>query len=463
MNNFYQNETIAAISTPPGEGGIAVVRISGKESLGILKNIFYTDNGKPVKFETHRLVHGEIRDARKNKTIDSVMCVYMKSPNSFTGEDTVEIYCHGGYIVPRQVLELVLAYGATPAEAGEFTKRSFLNGKMDLSQAEAVANIIHAQTETGVHYAETQLRGELSKRINELKDDLLDILAEVEAHVDFPEEDIEESIKQQIVFRCNRISDMVNSLIESYNTGKIFKNGIITAILGKPNVGKSSLLNQLLRQERAIVSPVAGTTRDFIEEVIDLDGIPLKITDTAGIRTTTDEIEKIGVGLAEKKAKEAELLIIVIDASSQLDKDDIEVLNCIGNKKSVVILNKSDLENKTDASQISHYTQTPVVRVSALKGDGLDELKRAIHNSVLEGKTTRESSEVILTDLRHKECLEKCNKHIEAFLKLLETDESPEFLAIDIRAALDSLGEITGEVTTEDILGRIFSKFCIGK
>lgn len=463
--NYIINETIAAISTPPGEGGIAVVRISGPDALKVLKEVFYLKNKeRPGYFESHKLIHGVIYNKKTDRIVDSVMATYMKSPNTYTGEDTAEIYCHGGYIIPQKIIELIIFNGARPAEAGEFTKRAYLNGKMDLTQAEAVANIIHAQTESGAVYAEQQLQGLLSEQINKLKDIVLDILAEIEAHLDFPEEDIEETVKAHIIDRTETVLDSVNDLISSYNKGRIFKHGIVTAILGKPNVGKSSLLNRLLNKERAIVSPHAGTTRDFIEEVIDLDGIPLKIIDTAGMRSTTDEIEKAGVSLAGKKANEAELLIIVLDGSSSLDDDDFHVLDNIGGKKCVVILNKTDLGINIKSEQLKPYVRnSQIVDISALTGEGIELLKRTLHSIVLESDNKYESNEVILTDLRHKNCLSNCASHLSKFLEMLRNDESPEFLAMDIRAALDSLGEITGEITTEDILGRIFSKFCIGK
>lgn len=466
INNYLSDDTIAAIATPPGEGGIAVIRISGSNSLNIVKTIFMKNHRVGEDFFTsHKLVHGSIIEPDTGKKVDDVMCTYLKSPNTYTGEDTVEIYSHGGYIVPRKILDLLIRQGSRSAEAGEFTKRAYMNGKMDLSQAEAVANIIHAQTEYGLLHAENQLAGMLSDKVNSLKDNILDILAEIEAHVDFPEEDIEESIKSEIIGKSTNILNSVNQLIRSYNTGKIYKNGIKTAILGKPNVGKSSLLNQLLMEERAIVSPVAGTTRDFIEEIIDMNGIPLKITDTAGMRDTSDEVEMIGVNMTGRKAKEAEFLIIVIDGSSKLDNDDIEVLKCIGQKKCVLIINKSDLESRIDRDLLSDYSgNNPLVEISALKGEGIEELKEIITKTILETENTMaDSSEIILTDARHKDCLEKCRIHLEKFLKLINEDESPEFLAIDLRFALDSLGEITGEITTEDLLGRIFSKFCVGK
>lgn len=464
-DNLLNDDTIAAISTPPGEGGIAVLRISGPESLSILKKIFKPGGDKDKShFETHKMFYGSIIDPETDNRIDNVMSVYFQSPKSYTGEDTVEIYSHGGNIVPNSILKLLIKAGARPADPGEFTKRAFLNGKIDLTQAEAVANIIHAQTDTGLRYAEKQLEGKVSEKINILKEQILDILADIEAHVDFPEEGIEESVKDNILHSCKNILTELDTLIKTYERGKIFKDGVNTAILGKPNVGKSSLLNQLLNMERAIVSPVAGTTRDFIEEVIDLNGIPLKVIDTAGIRATTDEIEKLGVDLSDKKAQEAEFIIIVIDGSSTPDNDDLEVLNRRDNKKCVIVLNKSDLGINLSEEFLKQIPgELPVAEISALNGEGIEELRTLIYNTIIESENNTESSETVLTDLRHKHSLQSCKKHITSFIKLLKREESPEFLALDLRVTLDSLGEITGEVTTEELLGKIFSKFCIGK
>lgn len=459
------DDTIAAIATPPGESGIAVIRISGPDSLEIIRKVFLSARFEVIEeFTSHKLVYGCVYDAKRQLVLDNSVCVYMKAPKSYTGEDTVEIYCHGGYVVPKSILDLVVSSGARPAGPGEFTKRAFLNGKMDLAQAESVANIIHAQTESGLRYAGSQLKGVLSRKINLFKETLLDILAETEAYVDFPEEGIDESDKDRIITTVRDMIENINELITTYSTGKIYKNGINTIILGKPNVGKSSLLNRLLDHDRAIVSSVAGTTRDFIEEVIDIKGIPLKIVDTAGIRLTDDEVERIGVTLAGSKAREAEFLLIVLDASQELDENDIEVIKNASDKNGVFVLNKSDLNVQTDAMVLGEYLcGRPCVHISALSGEGISELKNKVYECIVKNENLNESSELVLTDLRHRQALEKCIKHLRAFLELVEIDESPEFLAMDLRVAMDSLGEITGEVTTEDILGRIFSKFCIGK
>lgn len=463
--DFQNDETIAAISTPLGEGGISVIRISGKESYKIIRKIFKSKQTRKSKeLKPRKLNYGIIVNPKNKRNLDTVLCTIMREPNSYTGEDVVEIHSHGGYLVPKKILELIIEQGARLASPGEFTQRAFLNGKMDLSQAEAVVDIINAQTETSLKQAELQLEGGLSKKIHNLKETILDILAEVEAQVDFPEEDIDPLVKKKIVSKAKKTLSEINKLLSTYETGRIIKNGIYTAILGKPNVGKSSLLNQLLKKERAIVSPIAGTTRDFIEESISIRGIPLRLVDTAGIRSTIDEIEKIGVEFASKKAKEAEFAIVLLDGSEEFNEDDIAILNKVKTKNFIVAINKNDLHQKIKQYELVKYvSKEEITSISAKNGDGIDKLSILIYKKVIGNKNLNESSEIFLTDLRHKEAIEKTSKNLESFLKLLKTNESPEFLAIDLRTALESLGEITGEITTEDLLGRIFSKFCIGK
>jgi tRNA modification GTPase len=388
----------------------------------------------------------------------------MKSPRSYTGEDVAEIHTHGGHLVPKKVLELLFRYGARPASPGEFTLRAFLNGRMDLAQAEAVSDVVNAQTEESLKQAELQMEGVLSRRIWGFRDTVLDILAEVEAQVDFPEEDIDPIIKTTMIERTTDLIAQMDNLLASYEEGRILKYGVYTAILGKPNVGKSSLLNRLLMKERAIVSPHPGTTRDFIEETLDVRGIPLRLVDTAGLRATADEVEKVGVELAKKKGSEAELVIAVVDGSLGLDGDDLEVIKCLDLKKSILIINKTDLPPQISEEDVSKfYPRELIVKTSAKSGLGIEELKTKIHEVILGKNQRSESAEIILTELRHKLAIQKARVSLLSFLKALDRSESPEFLAIDLRNALDSLGEITGETTTEDVLGRIFSKFCIGK
>lgn len=462
----YDNETIAAIATAQGDGGIAIIRISGEKTGDILEAIFTATSGtmKTEVMEPHHLYHGRIVEPGTKQTVDEVLCVQMKGPNSYTGEDMAEIHSHGGHVVPEKILNLLFKLGARPANPGEFTLRAYLNGKMDLAQAEAVTDVVNAQTEQGLKQAELQLEGALSDRINKYKDIIADILAEIEAQVDFPEEDIDPILKNRLIDSTNDLISKILTLVSTYEEGRIIKYGISTAIIGKPNVGKSSLLNQLILKDRAIVSPQPGTTRDFIEESLDIRGIALKLTDTAGIRATSDEIEGIGVELAKKKAQEAELIIAVIDSSNELDNDDIEVLKGIKHSKAVIALNKSDMSTKTRQSDLDTYIQQDrIIETSAKLGNGINELKDAIRNMLIRNSNLSEGNEVALSESRHKLALEKSIGSLKSFLKAIDDGESPEFLALDLRVALDSLGEITGEVTTEDILGRIFSKFCIGK
>jgi tRNA modification GTPase len=466
LNSPYDRDTIAAIATAQGDGGIAVIRISGEKSLEITNLIFSRTVTKTglIEMDSHHLYHGHVVDPGSHKIVDEVLCVLMKSPNSYTGEDMAEIHSHGGHLVPRKILSLLFKLGVRPANPGEFTLRAYLNGKMDLAQAEAVTDVVNAQTEKGLQQAELQLEGVLSSRIGEYKDTVVDILAEIEAQVDFPEEDIDPIVKDRLINHTNELIDNIAILLNTYEEGRIIKYGVNTVILGKPNVGKSSLLNQMIMKERAIVSPQPGTTRDFIEENIDVRGIALKLTDTAGIRGTMDEIENIGVELAKKKGLEAELIIVVIDASNELDKDDIEVLERIGGKKAVIALNKSDIEPKiTENDLIPYIHKDKIVKTSAKLGTGIEELKDNIRELLTKEASRSEGNEIVLTELRHKLALERSTESLKSFLNAMRKGESPEFLALDLRVTLDSLGEITGEVTTEDILGRIFSKFCIGK
>lgn len=510
-------DTIAAIATPPGWGGIAVIRISGKESIQILERVFKREGkGRASDMESYRLYLGHIFDPESEKKLDRVLCVLMKSPHSYTGEDVVEIHSHGGYLVPKRILNLIFKHGARPARPGEFTLRAFLNGKIDLAQAEAVADVVNAQTEEGLRQAELQLEGALSRRIDGFKETLLDTLAEIEAHIDFPEEDIDSIIKETMIRRLNELIEKMDELLATYDQGRIIKHGVYIAIIGKPNVGKSSLLNQLVMKERAIVSPYPGTTRDFIEETIDVRGIPLRLVDTAGLRATTDEVEKVGVEFAKKKAEEAELIIAVVDGSTKLDEDDFEVLKSIqgnialgttltepdlfgvqdsaspiesadlhmkidknnegedglkpphivnrDNRKWILVINKSDLPQRVSKEHLARILpKERIVETSAKLGSGIEELKDKIYEILIGKKSHIEGNEVIINELRHKTAIEKARESLITFLEAIRRGESPEFLAVDLRSAMNFLGEITGEITAEDVLGRIFSKFCIGK
>lgn len=457
-----RESTIAAISTPPGEGGVAVIRISGGESHSIARKIFVPAGN--TGFSERKLCFGKIIDPETGGTVDEVLCVVMSSPDTYTGEDVAEIHSHGGYVVPRKILEILIGLGATLAAPGEFTQRAFFNGKMDLAQAEAVSDIINAQTEQSLRYAEAQLEGTLSGKVNELKDQILDVLAEIEANLDFPEEDIDPIAKNRLKEASGSVEKELSALINSYDTGRMFRDGVAMVILGKPNVGKSSILNCLLETQRAIVSPIAGTTRDFIEERINIGGIPLVITDTAGIRDTEDRIERLGVELSLKKAEESEFVLVVLDRSTELDALDRKILKTAAKKKHLVVINKMDLEEKLERSKLRRILgRKKPVETSALAKEGIGRLRQAMFETLAGSPHASDASELVLTNLRHKKSMEKACGQLRMFLELLGRNEYPEILSIELRNSMNSLGEITGEVTTEDLLGRIFSRFCIGK
>ncbi|MCY3826408.1 MAG: tRNA uridine-5-carboxymethylaminomethyl(34) synthesis GTPase MnmE [Candidatus Dadabacteria bacterium] len=457
-----RESTIAAISTPPGEGGVAVIRISGGESHSIARKIFVPVGN--TGFSERKLCFGKIIDPETGGTVDEALCVVMSSPDTYTGEDVAEIHSHGGYIVPRKILEILIGLGATLAAPGEFTQRAFLNGKMDLAQAEAVSDIISAQTEQSLRYAEAQLEGTLSGKVNELKDQILDVLAEIEANLDFPEEDIDPIAKNRLKEASGSVEKELSVLIDSYDTGRMFRDGVTMVILGKPNVGKSSILNCLLETQRAIVSPIAGTTRDFIEERINIGGIPLVITDTAGIRDTEDRIERLGVELSLKKAEESEFVLVVLDQSTEFDALDRKILKTAAKKKHLVVINKMDLEEKLERSKLRRILgRKKPVETSALAKEGIGRLRQAMFETLSGSPHASDASELVLTNLRHKKSMEKARSQLRMFLELLGRNEYPEILSIELRNSMNSLGEITGEVTTEDLLGRIFSRFCIGK
>lgn len=454
--------TIAAISTPPGEGGVAIIRVSGEESHAIVRRIFVPAGNSG--FSERKLCFGKIINPETNETVDEVLCVVMSSPDTYTGEDVAEIHSHGGSMVPRKILEILIGLGATLAAPGEFTQRAFLNGKMDLAQAEAVSDIISAQTEQSLRYAEAQLEGVLSEKVNALKDQVLDILAEIEANLDFPEEDIDPVAKDRLKKTSESVGKELSTLIESYDTGRMFRDGVTMVILGKPNVGKSSILNCLLETQRAIVSPIAGTTRDFIEEKINVGGIPLVITDTAGIRDTEDRIERLGVEFSLKKAEESEFVLVVLDQSTRIDSLDRKILKTAAGKKHLVVINKTDLEKRLEEPKLRDILDgKKPVKTSALTKKGIERLRKAMFETLVDSPRGTDASELVLTNLRHKKSMEKARNQLRTFLELLERNEYPEILSMELRGSVDSLGEITGEITTEDLLGRIFSRFCIGK
>ena len=452
-------DTIAAISTPKGEGGIGIIRISGDKSFEILSKIFNTKNpNKNLGF--YKFNYGFIHD--KGKIIDEVMIVRMKAPKTYTCEDVVEINCHGGYFVTEKVLELVLKNGARHAEKGEFTKRAFMNGRIDLSQAEAVMDLIHGKTEKSISLSLDQLRGDLKNKINNFKKSLLDVTAHVNVVLDYPEEGIDDPLPENLRKNLEKVYEEANLLIESYDKGKKIKEGIKTVIVGKPNVGKSTLLNSLLREERAIVTHIPGTTRDIIEEIINIKGIPLVLTDTAGIRKTDDIVENIGVEKSKQLIEKADLILLVLDASEKLEKEDMEVIEKIkeNNKKTIVLLNKIDLERKLD---LSSYNLENIVEISAKDNIGIEEMEDKIYSYIVEEDVENTSEKLIITNIRHKTALEKTKEAVKNIFETIDTGMPMDLISVDLKEALDSLSEITGEISSEDILEHIFGNFCVGK
>jgi tRNA modification GTPase len=453
-------DTIAAISTPPGEGGIGIVRISGRDAIRIASRIFHSPKGKDLrKVPSHTIHYGYIIDPKEGERIDEVLVSVMRAPNTYTRQDIVEINCHGGMVPLRRVLQLAIREGARLANPGEFTLRAFLNGRIDLSQAEATADLIRAKTEKSSQIALQQLRGELSDRISSVSDRVADITAHIEAYIDFPEEDIEPMTLQQIQRDLQDCIDKLTRLSASYEEGRFFREGLAVAIVGKPNVGKSSLLNALLQEDRAIVTHIPGTTRDLIEEYINLNGIPLRIIDTAGIRQSKDLVESEGVKRTLQAVERADMVLAVFDMSSPLTDEDREVLKRVKTAKSILVLNKTDLPQVVSEREFPE--SLPKVKISAKTGEGLDDLKRRIETEVLKDRAGTEG--VMVTNLRHKIAIDRAADSLKRASSCLAEKMPLEIMAIELREALQSLGEITGAVTTEDILNRIFSQFCIGK
>lgn len=458
-------DTIAAISTPLGEGGIGIVRISGKEALLIADRVCRLKNRKSL-FEvcSHTVNYGYVVDPATGNKIDEVLVTVMHGPRTYTGEDVVEINCHGGIVPVRKLLDMMLANGAVLAEAGEFTKRAFLNGRLDLAQAEAVIDIIRSRTEKGMDLAVSQLAGYLSSEINEIRDELLELLAYIEAAIDFPEDDIDDIGSKEIEQRVYQIRRRVERLLEDSKKGRIYREGIRMVIAGKPNVGKSSLLNALMRENRAIVTDIPGTTRDIIEEVINIKGIPVRLVDTAGIRTSGDLVEKIGVEKTLEYLDLADLILLVLDSAAELTSDDLEIIERIGNKPVVFVLNKIDVKSpvlsQDDLVQI--IRGRPLVEISATLEIGLNLLEDLLAEMVLGGEAGVHGHGMV-TRIRHIEALRKSARYLDQALEGCLLGVAPDLLSIDIRGAWESLGEITGDTTNQDVLDRIFAEFCIGK
>ncbi len=459
-------ETIAAISTAIGNGGIGIIRMSGKESFEILQKIFRNNKNEKIdlnKIKGYTIQYGTIVDAKTNEKIDEVLVSFFKNPKSYTREDMCEINSHGGMVVEKQILEQCLKNGAILAEPGEFTKRAFLNGRIDLSQAESIMDLINSKTEKESKASINQLQGDLSNKINEIRHDLLDIMADIEAQIDYPEYDLEEVTNSRSLEVLEKTKNKLEALKDSFRSGKILKEGIKTAIIGRPNAGKSSLLNQILREERAIVSEIEGTTRDTIEEFITIKGIPLKIIDTAGIRQTVDKIEEIGVKKALEIAKEAELVLVILDNTKELTKEDKEILKIAENKNSIILLNKVDLkENNLEENEEVKKINKKIIKISAKNGNGIEELYNEIEK-MFQIENLETDGEIIITNIRHKNQIENGLKNINEAIKAVNNNLPIDIISISIKQTLEDLGKITGANVSEDIINEIFSKFCLGK
>jgi tRNA modification GTPase len=478
------NDTISAVSTPRGEGGIGIVRLSGPSSLPIAEKIFrpyYRERletsdlrhqtcevsglrSQVSSLKTHTLTYGHIIDPETGDRVDEALVSVMKAPRTYTREDVVEINCHGGSVPLSKVLELTLRMGARLAEPGEFTRRAFLNGRIDLAQAEAVADIIRAKTDLSLKVAVSQLEGRLSSEINRIRGDLIDLLASVEASIDFPDEDLDFLTSEEITERIGGALDRLESLLATADEGKIITEGLTGVIIGRPNVGKSSLFNALLKEKRAIVTSIPGTTRDTIEEFINLDGVPLKLTDTAGLHQANDVIEIESMERTRMRLDNADLLILVIDASEPLTDDDSELVSLVSDRRAVIALNKMDLPQCLNSKEIqSLATDTiPVIQISATEETGLHCLKSAIRDLAIHGAPVSAEA-VFVTRVRHKAALRSTKESLQYAMKSTQGGMPPELIAVDLRGSLKSLGEIVGETASEEILDQIFSKFCVGK
>ena len=456
--------TIAAISTATGTGGIGIIRMSGENCFQILEKIFIPKKKQKIEeIKGYQIKYGTIINQNTKEMIDEVLVSYFKAPKSYTTENMCEINSHGGSIILRMILEECLKAGAILAEPGEFTKRAFLNGRIDLSQAESIIDLINAKTTREAKASAKQLEGELSRKIGTIRESLLDIMADIEASIDYPEYDIEEVTNHQVLEKIKKIKQELEQLEKSYETGKILKEGIKTVIIGKPNSGKSSLLNAILKEERAIVSDIEGTTRDSIEEMVTIKGIPLKLVDTAGIRKTEDQIEKIGVDRALKLLQEAELVIMIIDGTKPLEEEDKEILQKIKERNAIILLNKMDRGDLSlEKSAMLCKLNKPILKISAKKGTGIEKMYEKIVE-MFELGNLQTDSETLITNIRHKNQIHKAILSCEKAEKTIKENMPVDIIAVEMKEILESLGEITGDNVSEDIINEIFRKFCLGK
>jgi tRNA modification GTPase len=460
------DDTIVAISTPLGEGGIGIIRLSGKDAVQAASRIFRsTKDTSLLNSKSHRIIHGHVVDPSTGKKIDEVLITVMKSPYSYTKEDVVEINCHSGMITLRETLALVLQQGTRLAEPGEFTKRAFLNGRIDLSQAEAVIDLIRSKTDESRRIALEQLQGGLSEKITALRDRLTEVCANIEAHIDFPEDEIEPAANRALLETMKNIEKEQQMILQTYDEARFFREGLSTVIVGRPNVGKSSLLNAVLKRDRAIVTEMPGTTRDVIEEYLNINGLPLRIMDTAGIRAVQNIAEQEGVKRSLQSIENADLVMAIFDSSEPLMGEDLEVIERVRDKNTIFVFNKSDLPAVIDQNALLSLKLSPslsCVKISATRGDGIEELKSRIFKSCL--KDWREVREgVVISNLRHKNSLEHAKASLSRAILAFTEHQPLEIITLEVRDSLGKLGEIVGVITTDDILNKIFSDFCIGK
>lgn len=455
-------DTIAAISSAAGNSGIGIIRVSGDEAIEVVDKIFRpaNKNKKLANVESHTVHYGHIMDG--DKTLDQVLIIVMKNPHSYTGEDTVEIDCHGGMLILKKVLDLVLKNGARTAEPGEFTKRAFLNGRIDLSQAEAVMDLINSKNDFALNSSIEQLKGGVSDAIKDIRKDIIYHIAFIESALDDPEHISLDGYDEEITKMLNENINKISKLVNSFDNGRIMKEGIKTVILGKPNAGKSSLLNLMLGEDRAIVTDIEGTTRDTLEENINFNGLSLKIIDTAGIRDTEDLVEQIGVNKAKEIAKEGDLIIYVVDGSRELDDNDREIIKLINDKQAIILVNKSDMDTVINIDELKKNSNRDVILFSAKNGEGMDQLEEEIRNMFYSGKVTY-NDQVYITNARHKEALENALESLKQVKNSVDAGMPEDFYSIDLMDAYTDLGLIIGESVEDDLVNEIFSKFCMGK
>lgn len=461
---MIQEDTIAAIATAIGEGGIGIVRVSGPKAVTVAGGLFRSISGRPAaKQQSFSAAYGHIVDPATGQTVDEVLLLIMRAPRSYTREDVVEIHCHGGPLPLRRILGLMLSAGTRLAEPGEFTKRAFLNGRLDLSQAEAVIDVIRAKTDASLRMAVGHLGGVFSDKVRAFRHEILGLVAHLEAAIDFPEDDIEELTARDVATAADKLRADIDRLLSTAQTGRILREGLATVIIGKPNVGKSSLLNALLGEKRAIVTEIPGTTRDIIEEYVNIGGIPIKVVDTAGIRATADVVERIGVARAREAVAQADLVLLLLDASAPLAPEDKEVMSLLAGRPAIVLVNKTDLPAIIDMAEVLRYVpDKPVIRISALEGTGVEQLEKAIVEMVYSGGVSQAEG-AFVNNVRHSRILEEARDSLAAAVATADAGMPPDCIVVDLRAAWEKLGEVIGETVGEDIIDQIFTQFCLGK